>query len=76
MPQVLVRELDLAVVERLKQRARSHGRSLEAELREILQCAAKSGIADARELADRIRRNLSDRQHTDSTQLVQEDRAR
>jgi hypothetical protein len=37
MGQVLIRELDDAVIERLKQRAQSHHRSLEAELREILE---------------------------------------
>ena len=36
MGQVLVRGLDDAVIERLRQRAESHHRSLEAELREIL----------------------------------------
>ncbi|MFQ5938275.1 MAG: toxin-antitoxin system, partial [Acidiferrobacterales bacterium] len=36
MAQVLVRGLDNAVVERLKQRASQHGRSLQGELRYVL----------------------------------------
>jgi plasmid stability protein len=41
MAQVLVRNLDEAVVERLKARAAAKQRSLEAELREILEEAAR-----------------------------------
>ena len=40
MAQVLVRNLDDEVVERLKGRAAAAGRSLEAELRGILEAAA------------------------------------
>jgi plasmid stability protein len=36
MAQVIIRNLDPGVVERLKARAKRHGRSLEGELREIL----------------------------------------
>ena len=40
MAQLFVTELDDAVEERLKARARRHGRSLEAEARAILEEAA------------------------------------
>ena len=40
MAQILVRNLDDAVVDRLKQRAREEGRSLQAEVRTILSEAA------------------------------------
>lgn len=76
MAQVLVRGLDSKVVERLKERARDHGRSLEAELRGVLEQAAASDLADARELAARLRRRLAGRKHSDSTALVTEDRRR
>ena len=56
MGQVLVRGLDDAIIERLRQRAESHHRSLEAELREILeQVSLQVDVATTRELADRIR---------------------
>lgn len=76
MPQVLVRNLDKAVVDRLKRRARRRGRSLQAELHEILERAARSDVAEARRAAERIRRKLADRRHSDSAELIAEDRAR
>ncbi len=75
MGQVLIRELDDAVIERLKSRAQSHHRSLEAELREILENVSRQvDMASARELADRIRRRLDRRPHSDSADLIREDR--
>jgi antitoxin FitA len=47
MAQLIVRRLDDAVKERLRARARKHGRSLEAEARAILEDAA-GGEADTR----------------------------
>ncbi len=76
MAQVLVRELDDEVVQRLKQRAKQGGRSLQAELRRILEQAARQDMSDARRLAERIRRKLAGRKHCDSSRLIAEDRAR
>ena len=76
MAQVLVRNLEKAIVERLKRRARRHGRSLQAELYEILERASRTDIEDARRVAERIRRQLGDRHHTDSAELIGQDRAR
>ena len=76
MAQVLVRELDPETVERLKARAARHGRSLEAELRLILEQAAARDSAKAAVLASRVRRRLAGRTHTDSAILVSEDRER
>ena len=75
--QVLVRELEPQVVARLKARAERHGRSLEAELREILKRAADVGdLSEARSLAASLRRRLAGRVHTDSALLMAEDRER
>ena len=76
MAQVLVRSLDPAVVERLKARALHHGRSLQAELKKVLEQAAGVSAADAQALAGRIRRRLAGRRHSDSTALVAGDRRR
>jgi len=76
MAQVLIRDLDPRVVERLKARARDRGRSLEAELRGILETAAMVDRRESRALAARIRRRLSGRAHSDSAALQAEDRAR
>jgi plasmid stability protein len=78
MAQVLVRGLDPKVVARLKERARDQGRSLEAELRGVIEQAASLDVdlAETRELAARLRRRLAGRKHSDSAELVAEDRRR
>jgi plasmid stability protein len=81
LPEVLVRNLDKAVVDRLKARARGNGRSLQAELKLILEQAARPGSsrpsrAEYRALAARVRATLGDRPQADSAALLAEDRAR
>ncbi|MBI4588282.1 MAG: hypothetical protein HY725_05550 [Candidatus Rokubacteria bacterium] len=74
MSRVLVRDLNPAVVAKLKARARKHGRSLQAELKRILEHAARSDTTTARALAARIRQRLAGRAHTNSVALLAEDR--
>jgi plasmid stability protein len=81
MSDVLVRDLEPAVVERLKARARESGRSLQAELKLILERAARPAAsrvsrAEYRALADQIRASLGDRPQADSVELLAEDRRR
>jgi plasmid stability protein len=77
MPHVLVRDLSDRALELLKDQARSRGRSLQAELKQILEQAAQAAdVAAARALADQIRQELAGRTLGDSTELVAEDRAR
>ena len=76
MPEVLVRDLKADVVARLKERARRHGRSLQTELKEILIHASRQDPLQARTIANRIRRRLAGRTHSDSVELLAEDRAR
>lgn len=76
MPEVLVRNLDSSVVEQLLDRAQRNGRSLEDEIRGILARAAIGDLAAARDSAERIRRRLQGRRHSDSAELVAEDRSR
>ena len=75
MSQVLVREIDPDVLERLKRRAGMSGRSLQAELKAILEQAARSP-GEVSALAARMRRKLSGRNHSDSAELLAEDRGR
>ena len=64
MGQLLVRGLEDQVIERLKRRADSHHRSLEAELRDILQQASRQvDVSQTADLADRIRKKLEGRAH-------------
>ena len=76
MAQVLVRDLQPETVSRLKERARRHGRSLQAELKDLLESASRQSAIDARALADRVRRQLAGRSHSDSALLLAKDRAR
>jgi plasmid stability protein len=78
MPEVLVRNLDETVVAQLKARARDNGRSLQAELKLILEQAAQGRVSRVayRALADQVRTALGDRLQADSATLLAEDRAR
>ena len=75
MGTVTIRNLDDEVIERAKQRARSHNRSLEAELRTILTRELKP--LSAREffqLADELRERTRNRPQMDSGVLQREGR--
>ena len=75
MKQVLVRDLDPAVVERLKERARSNGRSLQKEVRAILEGAAETyTMAEAREITGRWQERFAGQRFGDSAELIREDR--
>jgi plasmid stability protein len=76
MAQLLVRNLNRTVVERLRRRARRGRRSLESEVRAILEQAAQADMTSARTLANRIRTRLRGRRFSDSAALVREDRDR
>ena len=76
MPHVLVRGLGRTALARLKARARRHGRSLQAELKAILESASEADLLDARRVADRIRCALEGRRHADSGAMQAEDRRR
>ena len=76
MAQILVRNLDDDLVERLKNRAKRDGRSLESEVRIILEQAARVDMLAARALVDRIRAGFKGRRFSDSADLVREDRDR
>jgi len=77
MATLTIRNLDDDVVAALKERARRHCRSLEAEVRELLRDAALGGSpATLRELADHIAALTPDVRQTDSTELVRSDRTR
>jgi plasmid stability protein len=72
---MLVRDLDPEIVERLKERARSNGRSLQKEVRAILEGAARTyTVAEAREVSRRWRERLGRVDHSDSAELIREDR--
>ncbi len=76
MPQVLIRDLDPSVIAKLKSRARRHRRSLQAELKDILEQAASAGAVDVRAKVKLVRAMFAGRTFRDSTSLIRRDRAR
>lgn len=75
MANLLVRNLDEELIERLRVRAAENGRSVEAEHREIL----KRALEDARdltfeEISARLLAATAGRKHTPSEVLVRESR--
>ena len=75
VPDVLIRSLDSQTLNRLKRRAKQHGRSLQGELRTILENAAGLSVAEALETAGGWRKKLG-RRFEDSAELIREDRER
>ena len=78
MAQVLVRNLTEKVVRQLKKRAEQRGRSLQAEVKLILEEAAQQDNEEFWKAADSIRERLrrTGRKFSDSAELVREDRDR
>jgi plasmid stability protein len=76
MADILIRGVPQGVVSRLKSRASAKGRSLQAELKDILADAAANDMSKVRELARKMRRELAGRRHSDSVDLLREDRDR
>ncbi|MDQ3750027.1 MAG: Arc family DNA-binding protein [Acidobacteriota bacterium] len=77
MPDLLIKEIDEKVLEKLKALAERGGRSLQSELGIILKDAAErfEQSTDA-VLARKIKDILRGRKHSDSAKLLREDRAR
>ena len=80
MATINVRQLDDDVVRRLKHRASDNNRSLEGEVRHILECAVEDDMEAKRAsflaMTDRLRRSLEGREHTPAEELIREDRDR
>lgn len=76
MAQILVRGLADDVVDRLKARAHAHGRSVEGEVRSILESASGFSMDQAREVAAKWQARFAGRKFADSSDLLAEDRDR
>lgn len=79
MAQMLVRNLDEEVIQCLKGRARQEGRSLQAEVRRILEQAAREPNVDmesARKFSEKIRRKFAGRKFPPTLELIRENRTR
>ena len=78
MVTINVRRLDVDVVARLKRRALQNNRSLEGEVRHLLECAADDDMTAKRatflEASDRMREKTRGRKQTPAEVLIREDR--
>ena len=77
MAQVLVRQLNDKVVDRLKTRAKEHGRSLQSEVKTILEEAVPDYERAWKRIDSfRVRLRRSGRKFGNSADLIREDRDR
>ena len=74
MANVLVRGLDEDVLKRLKAAAKAHGRSLQAEIHDVLPGAGTRNLPQTRRLSARWLKRLRDSSQSDSTLTIREDR--
>ncbi len=77
MPDVLVRGIDEEVIEKIKDKAKLHNRSLQAELMTIITRASQQpNPLTERELIRKIRAANTKVNRSDSADLLREDRNR
>ncbi|MBM4031340.1 MAG: Arc family DNA-binding protein [Planctomycetes bacterium] len=76
MAQLVIRGIDEEMIKRLRKQAEYNGRTLQSEIKMILQQATRVDVEDALELADRIRARFGNRKFDDSAELIREDRER
>jgi len=80
MAQVLIRDLDPEVIEALKKRAEEHTRSLQGELKTIIEEAARTSnskpLQDFLARVQEIRKQTEGIPQTDAAQMVREIRER
>jgi plasmid stability protein len=75
MPDILVRDLAKSTIKQLKTRAADNGRSLQSEVRDILERAARElSLKELRRRADDISKQFAGRRFTDSADLIRDDR--
>jgi len=76
MPDILVRGLDTEKVQRLKARAKRHGRSLQSEAKLLLEQAADVGTEKLDDILNRWKKHFTSRKFSSSARLIREDRRR
>jgi plasmid stability protein len=74
MANVLVRNLNDDTLKELKTAAKAHGRSLQAEIHEVLRNASVRRLAETRRLSAQWLKRLGGSRHGDSTASIRADR--
>jgi hypothetical protein len=76
MPQLLVRNLDEDTIKRLKALAKQQGRSLQGQVKLVLEEAATLPIGEVSTLFEKWQRRWGQRRLSDSTRIIRKDRGR
>jgi hypothetical protein len=78
MTDVLIRDLDDDILDHLKRRAERNDRSLQSELKRIVEQNARIDTGDFWDKVDQIREQSEsrDKEFSDSSELLREDRER
>ena len=78
MPNILVRDISNAALDKFKSAAKRHNRSLQQELKDLIEHRALHVSADLVSQAAAIRERLKGKKikYTDSAKLLREDRVR
>lgn len=76
MPNVLVRDVENSLLEKLKSSAKQNGRSLQNEVLFIIREFVNVAPLSDSEVADKIKDALRGRAFSDSADLLREDRGR
>jgi len=76
MPQLLIRNLEPETIERLKEQAKQHNRSLQGEAKSIIEKSVKITMEETMERAIAWRKKFAGKKFSDSAELLREDRER
>lgn len=76
MPNVLVRDVDETLLEKLKAQARQNGRSLQTEVLAIISSVVNADSLSDKKTAEKIKNSLRGRKFSDSAASLREDRSR
>jgi antitoxin FitA len=76
MSQLLIRNLEDETIQKLKARAKSHNRSLQGEVKLILEAVARQPDELPLAIAEHWQGYFAGRSFSDSTEQVREDRER
>lgn len=76
MADLLIRNLEPSAIKLLKIRAKLHHRSLQGELKFIVEAAIKIPLEEARKSSSKWQKRLAGGTFTDSAELLRKDRDR
>jgi hypothetical protein len=76
MPDILIRGLEPETIRQLKARAKRHGKSLQSEVKLLVEQATGAGAQHIAAMFDRWQRRFAGQKFSSSVRLIREDRKR